>query len=89
MAVTLNFRISLDLFQLATIGTNHGHQTAKKASQAARKWLCGVLARRLEMIYTLLFFSENLTAQKSNGLRSGDFGGHCAVKKSVEPLFLG
>ena len=88
LKITSNFRISLDLFELATFRTNYGLQTAGKAITGCTKvplrYFGPFLAkRRLEIIDTLVFFSENLTLQnvpgaKSNGLRSGDFGGHCA-----------
>ena len=78
------------MLELPTFGTNYDHQTADKASTVCTKvalwYFCPFPAkRRLEMIDTLVFFSENLTlqtakAQMSSGLETGGFGGHCAVE---------
>ena len=88
--MTSNFRISLDLFELANFSTNNDLQTADKAitsTKVALRYFGPFPAkRRLEVIDTLVFFLvrtslfKMLKAQKSNGLRSGDFAGHCAVK---------
>ena len=96
---TSNFRISLDLFELATIGTNFDLQTAGKAltgcTKMAPRYFGPFLAkRRLQMIGTLVFFlvrtllSKMPQAQKSNGLRSEDFGGHCAAEIKRGTFFL-
>ena len=87
LKITSSFRISLDLFELATFGRNYGLQTANKATtgctKVALRYFGQLPAKRhLKMIDTLVFFSENLILQnaptrKYNGLRSGDFGGHC------------
>ena len=76
----------LDLFELATFGTNYGLQTGGKAitccTKVALRYFGPFPAKlHLEMIDALVIFNENLTpqnatAQKCNGLRSGDFGGH-------------
>ena len=89
--MTSNFRISLVSFELATFDTNYGLQTAEKTitgcMKAALRYFGPFSAkRRLEMVDTLIFFlvrnllSNLPQAQKSNALRYGDFGGHCAVE---------
>ena len=81
--MTLNFRISLDLFGLVTFGTNYGLQTADKAIKGCTKMALryfGALPskHRLEtMIDNLVFFSKNFILQnapgtKANRLRSGE-----------------
>ena len=69
-----------------------------KPSQAVQKWLCGILtnSRRSAVLRqsTLWYFlvrtllPKMLQAQKSNGLRSRDFGGHCAVEMKRGTSFL-
>ena len=63
---TSNFRISLDLFELATFGTNYGPQTADKAITGCKRVTLRYFGpfpakRHFEMIDTLAFFSENFT----------------------------
>ena len=70
LEITSNFGINLDLFELATFGTNSGHQS----SQTARKLFCGILIpfptkRYLEIIHTLVFFSGNLTLPNAPGAK--------------------
>ena len=80
---------------MATFGTNYGLQTADKAVTGCTKVALrfyGPLPVK-QMIDTLVFFSQKLTlkipqAQKSNALRSGDFGGHCAVEMKRGTSFL-
>ena len=72
--ITSNFRISLDLFELATFGTNYGLQTADKAiigctKVALRYFEPFPAKRRLQMIGTLVFFCENLTLQNAQGAK--------------------
>ena len=72
LEMTSNFRISLDSFELAICGTNYGLQTADKVITDCTKvalWYFDPFPakRRLKMIDTLIFFSENLTLQKAPG----------------------
>ena len=72
MEITSNFRISVDLFELATFDTSSYLQTANKAitgcTKATLRYFSPFLAKRcLEMIDTLVFFSENLTPQNDPG----------------------
>ena len=74
LKIKSNFRISLDLFQLATFGTNYGPQTADKAVTGSTKVALRYLGpfpakRRLEMIDSLLYFSEHLTLQNIPGVK--------------------
>ena len=65
-----NFRISLDLFELVTVGINYGPQAANETLT-----LCPNVAlpyfglfpakRLLELIDTLVFFSANLAFQNT------------------------
>ena len=96
---TSNFRISLDLFELATSGTNYGLQTAFKAFIGCTKvalWYFDSFPAKccLKMNDTLIFFlvrnllSKMPQAQMSHGLRSGVFGGHYAVEMKRRTSFL-
>ena len=71
--VNFFFRISLDLFELATFGTNYGFHTAGEAITDARKWFCDIAVHSPDRHFVMSKIPE---AQKSNGLRSGDFNGH-------------
>ena len=57
---TSEFSISLDLCKVATFVTNYDLQVADKPSQAALKWLCGILvhSRRIAVLRwsTLWYF---------------------------------
>ena len=62
------FRISLDLFELATFGTNYGLQTVNetvtRCPKVALRYFVPLAAKRfLEVIDTLIFFSANLAFQ--------------------------
>ena len=75
LETTSNFRISLDLFVLATFGTNYNLQTANKAitgcTKVAQWYFFPFLAKhRLEMIDILVFFCENLTLQNALGAKA-------------------
>ena len=69
---------------------SNSRQSHQRPSKAARKWLCGILAHsRLSAVLrwsTLCYFlvrtllSKMPQTQKSNGLRSEDFGGYCEVE---------
>ena len=90
LEIAYNFRISLDLFELVTFGTNYGLQMVDKAitgcTKVALRYFGPFPAKRgLEMSATLVFFSENLS-QKSNGLRFGDFGRHCVLEMKECPF---
>ena len=66
MKIKSNFRISLDLFELARFGTNYGLQTVNEIvthcpKVALRYFLLLAVKRFLELIDTLVFFSANLT----------------------------
>ena len=68
LEITSNFRISLDLFELAIFGTNYGLQTADKAitgctKVALRYFGLFPLKHILQMIDTLVFHSEKPTLQ--------------------------
>ena len=68
-----NFRISLDLFELATFGTNYGLQTVNEIVTRCPKvplWYFVPLApkRFLEVINTFVFFSANLAFQNTAGI---------------------
>ena len=72
LAIPSNFRISLDLFELATFGTNYGLQTSDKAitgcTNVALRYIGPFPAESgLDMIDTLVFFSENFTLQNPSG----------------------
>ena len=67
-----NFRISLELFELATFDTNYGLQTVNETGTRCPKVAlrCFVpLAAKpfLEVIDTLVFFSANLAFQNTPG----------------------
>ena len=68
LEITSNFKITLDLFELATFGKNYGLQMADKTitgcTKLALRCFCPIPAkRRLEMIDTVVFFIENLSLQ--------------------------
>ena len=68
LEITTNFKISIELFELATFGTNYGLQTADKAITGCMKVVLRYFGpfpakSSLEMIDTLIFFSENFTFQ--------------------------
>ena len=44
LEIASNFRISLDLFELANFITNYGFQTTYKDTTGRRKWFCDMLA---------------------------------------------
>ena len=74
LEITLNFKNSLDLYELATFGTNYSLQTADKAitdcTKVALRYLSPFpVKHRLEMIDTLIFFNENLTLQNAPGVK--------------------
>ena len=52
LEITLNFRISLDLFEFATLSTNYGLQTADKAVTDYTKVVCGILVRFRRSAYS-------------------------------------
>ena len=64
-----NFRISLDLFELATFGTNYGlqsvNETVTRWPKVALRYFVPLAAKRfLEVIATLvLFFGPNLLSK--------------------------
>ena len=67
-----NFRISLDLFELATFHMNYGLQTANETvtrcpKVALRYFLPLVSKRFIEVIDTFVFFSGNLAFQNTLG----------------------
>ena len=69
LEITSNFKINLDLFEWATFFKNYGHQTAYKAitgcTKMALRYFGPMAAKRsLELINTLIFFSEKLIVQK-------------------------
>ena len=87
LEIATNFRISLDLFELATVGMNYGLQTAGKTITSCTKvtllyFIPFQATRRLEMVDTLMrtLLSKMPRSQKSNELRCGDFGGYCVVE---------
>ena len=96
LETTSNFRTSLDLFELANFGMNYGPHTADKAITGCTKVALPYFGpfpakRRLKIINTLVFFrilSKMREAEKSNGLRSENFGGHCAVEMKRGTYFL-
>ena len=66
--------IRLNLFELATFGTNYGLQMAGKAITGCTKVVLRYFVtfpakHRLEMIDTLIFSSENLTLQNAPGAK--------------------
>ena len=72
LKITSNFRISLDLFELATFGTNYGIQTADKditgCTKVALRYFGPLLSKRhLGMIDTLKFSSVNIILQNAPG----------------------
>ena len=72
MEIKSNFRISLDLFELATFGTNYGLQTVNetvtRCPKVALRYFVPLAAKRfLEVIDTLVFFSANLAFQNTPG----------------------
>ena len=72
LEITSNFRISLDLFELASFAMNYGLQMANKTITGCTKVALPYFGpfpvkRRLEMTNTLVFFSENLTLQNPLG----------------------
>ena len=69
--IKLNFRISFDLLELATFGTNYGLQTVietvTRCPKVALRYFVPLAAKRfLEMIDTLVFFSANLAYASHN-----------------------
>ena len=67
-----NFRISLDLFELATFGTNYGlqmvNETVTRCPKVALRYFVPLAAKRfLEVIDTLVFFSAHLAFQNTQG----------------------
>ena len=65
-----NFRISLDLFELATFGTNYGlqkvNETVTSCPKVAPRYFVSLAAKRfLEVIDTLVFFSASLAFQNT------------------------
>ena len=74
LKITSNFVFSLDLFELDTFGRNYDLQTANKAitgcTKVALRYFGPIPAkRRIEIINTLVFFSENLTLQNTPGAK--------------------
>ena len=72
LEITSHFKISLDLFEMATFGTNYGLLTADKAiaggTKVALPYFSPLQARcSLEIINTLIFFSEILAHQNTPG----------------------
>ena len=60
--IASNFRISLDLFELVTFGTNNGlhNETVTRCSNVALRYFDPFPAKRLlEVIDTFVFFSAN------------------------------
>ena len=68
LEMTSNFRISFDLVELATFIVSYGLQTADKAIPGYTKGPFPA-KRRLKMIASLAFFSENLTLQNIPGAK--------------------
>ena len=74
LKIPSNLRLSLDLLELATFGTNYGLETANKATTiytkvALRYFGPFAAKRRLDIIDTLVFFSENVTLQNAPGAK--------------------
>ena len=72
LAMKSNFRISLDLFELATFGTNYGLQSLKetvtRCPKVALRYFDPLAAKRfLEVIDTLVLFGVNLAFQNKPG----------------------
>ena len=68
-----NFRISLDLFELATFGTNYGLQTVNETvtdcPKVTLRYFIPLAAKRfLEVIGPFVFFSANLAFQNTPGI---------------------
>ena len=66
-----NFRITLDLFELATFGTNYGlqtdNETFRRCPKVALRYFVALAAKRfLEVIDTLVFFGANLSFPRHN-----------------------
>ena len=66
--------ISLDFFELVTFVVNYGLQAADKDITVCTKVALGYFGtfpakRRLQMIETLVVFSENLTLQNAPGVK--------------------
>ena len=66
------FRVNLDLFELANIGTNYGlqkvNETVMRCPKVALRYFVPLAAKRfLEVIDSLVFFSANLAFQNSPG----------------------
>ena len=74
LEITSDFRIRLDLLELANFGMNHGLQTVDKATKGCTKVALQYFSpfpakRSFEMIDTVVFFSENLTLQNASGAK--------------------
>ena len=68
--IASNFRISLDLFELVTFGTNYGlqaaNETVTRCPKVALRYFGPFPAKRLlEVIDTLVFFNANLAFQNT------------------------
>ena len=74
LEITSNFRISLDLFELAIFGTNYGLKTADNTiigcTKVALRYFGSFPAkRRRDMVDIFVFLSENLTHQNAPGAK--------------------
>ena len=74
LEITSNIKISLDLFELATFGTNYGLETAGKTITGCMKvslqYFSPLTAKHsLKMICTLVSFSDNLTLHNAPGAK--------------------
>ena len=72
LEIKSNFRISLDLFELANFGTNYGFQTVNetvtRCPKVVLRFYDPLAAKRfLEVIDILVFFSANLALQNTPG----------------------
>ena len=72
LEIKSNFRISLDLFELATFGMNYGLQTVNetvtRCPKVALRYFVPLSGKRfLEVIDTLVFFSAKFAVQNTSG----------------------